>query len=92
MIRLIQAANPSPLTGPGTNTYLLGEGEVTVIDPGPDLDGHLAAILAALTPGEHIGHILVTHAHLDLPSVTCSFPAITSWPGRPPWSHRPMAT
>jgi glyoxylase-like metal-dependent hydrolase (beta-lactamase superfamily II) len=65
LIRLIRADNPSPLTGPGTNTYLLGQGEVTVIDPGPDLDSHLTALLAALQPGERISHILLTHAHLD---------------------------
>jgi hydroxyacylglutathione hydrolase len=64
-IRLIRADNPSPLTGTGTNTYLLGTGDVTVIDPGPDLDSHLAALLASLEPGERIGHILLTHAHLD---------------------------
>ena len=64
-IRLIRADNPSPLTGTGTNTYLLGEGAVAVIDPGPDLDSHLAAILAALSPGERITTILLTHAHLD---------------------------
>lgn len=64
-IRLIRANNPSPLTGTGTNTYLLGKGDVAVIDPGPDLDDHLAAILAALAPGERITTILLTHAHLD---------------------------
>jgi glyoxylase-like metal-dependent hydrolase (beta-lactamase superfamily II) len=64
-IRLIRADNPSALTGTGTNTYLVGQGDVTVIDPGPDLDSHLAALLAALGPGERIGHILLTHAHLD---------------------------
>lgn len=65
MIRLIRADNPSPFTGTGTNTYLVGKGQVTVIDPGPDLDGHLAALRAALQPGERIAHILLTHAHLD---------------------------
>ncbi len=64
-IRLIRADNPSPLTGPGTNTYLLGMGEVAVIDPGPDLDGHFAALMRALQPGERVSHILLTHAHLD---------------------------
>ena len=63
-IRLIRADNPSPLTGAGTNTWILGQGEVVVVDPGPDLDGHLAAILSA-TAGERISHILLTHAHLD---------------------------
>jgi hydroxyacylglutathione hydrolase len=53
------------MTQRGTNTYLLGAGDVTVIDPGPDLAAHLGAILAALAPGERIAQILVTHAHLD---------------------------
>lgn len=64
-IRTVRAPNPSPLTGSGTNTYLLGQGEVAVIDPGPAIDRHLDAILAALDAGERITHILVTHPHLD---------------------------
>lgn len=64
-LRRVLAPNPSPLTGQGTNTWLLGQGAVTVIDPGPDMDNHLAAICAALGPDEHIAQIIVTHAHLD---------------------------
>lgn len=64
-IRTIRAPNPSPLTGSGTNTYIVGRGAVAVIDPGPDLDDHLTAILAALDPTERVSHILVTHPHLD---------------------------
>lgn len=64
-LRRILAANPSAMTWWGTNTYLLGEGEVVVIDPGPDDPAHLAAILSALGPDERIVAILVTHAHLD---------------------------
>jgi glyoxylase-like metal-dependent hydrolase (beta-lactamase superfamily II) len=64
-LRLLTAANPSPLTGTGTNTYLVGAGEVAVIDPGPDLPDHLAAILATLRRGERITRIIVTHAHRD---------------------------
>lgn len=64
-LRRVRADNPSALTGPGTNSYLLGEGEVTVIDPGPALPAHMAALLAALAPGERITRIVVTHAHLD---------------------------
>ncbi len=63
-LRVILAPNPSPLTGPGTNTFLLGRDRVAVIDPGPDLAEHRAAILAAAAPGR-ISHIFVTHAHLD---------------------------
>jgi glyoxylase-like metal-dependent hydrolase (beta-lactamase superfamily II) len=65
LIRLVRADNPSPLTGAGTNSYLLGRGDVVVIDPGPDLDSHFAALFEALGPGERITTILVTHAHLD---------------------------
>lgn len=64
-LRTVLAPNPSPMTHWGTNTYLLGAGEVAVIDPGPADDRHLAALLAALEPGERITQILVTHAHLD---------------------------
>jgi glyoxylase-like metal-dependent hydrolase (beta-lactamase superfamily II) len=64
-IRRILARNPSPMTHHGTNTYLLGEGDVAVIDPGPADTDHLRAILAALAPGERISHVFVTHAHLD---------------------------
>ncbi|MEO1961203.1 MAG: MBL fold metallo-hydrolase [Paracoccus sp. (in: a-proteobacteria)] len=59
----ILAPNPSPLTGPGTNSFLIGRDHVAVIDPGPDDPGHLHAILDA-APGP-ITHILVTHAHRD---------------------------
>lgn len=65
-VRLILAPNPSPMTQNGTNTWLIAaQGQVAVIDPGPDLPAHQAAILAALMPGERIAMILVTHAHLD---------------------------
>lgn len=64
-LRLVLAPNPSPMTERGTNTYLLGEGAVSVIDPGPEDAAHLAAILAALAPGERVAQILVTHAHKD---------------------------
>lgn len=62
---MVRAGNPGPFTGPGTNTFLVGRGEVAVIDPGPDLADHAAAILSALAPGERITRILVTHAHAD---------------------------
>jgi len=65
-LRRVLAPNPSPMTWRGTNTYLLGAGEgVAVIDPGPDDDAHKDAILNALSPWQHISHILVTHAHMD---------------------------
>ncbi|MDX5330396.1 MAG: MBL fold metallo-hydrolase, partial [Caulobacteraceae bacterium] len=61
LIRRVIARNPGPFTFVGTGTYIVGRGEVAVIDPGPDLDEHLDAILAALEPGERVTHILITH-------------------------------
>jgi glyoxylase-like metal-dependent hydrolase (beta-lactamase superfamily II) len=62
-VRRILAPNAGLMTGPGTNTYLLGEREIVVIDPGPDDDAHMAAILdAGAAP---IRWILVTHTHRD---------------------------
>ncbi|HEY1301131.1 MAG TPA: MBL fold metallo-hydrolase [Stellaceae bacterium] len=63
-IRRIVARNPSPFTFHGTGTYVVGSGEVAVIDPGPDLADHVAALLAGLS-GERVTHILVTHTHRD---------------------------
>lgn len=64
-IRRIVAPNPSPMTFRGTNTYLIGDRQVAIIDPGPDEPRHLEALLAALRPDQEVTHILVTHAHLD---------------------------
>src|ERR1700675_3455918 len=63
-IRRIIARNPGPFTFRGTGTYVVGEGEVAVIDPGPDLPEHIEALLMDLA-GETITHILVTHTHRD---------------------------
>lgn len=64
-VRCLVAPNPSPLTGAGTNTWIVGASSLAVIDPGPDDPAHLAAILAAVGPGQRIDRIVVTHAHLD---------------------------
>ena len=64
LVRLT-APNPSVMTGPGTNTYLVGERELVAVDPGPEDDAHLDAVAAA---AEHLGHlqaIVVTHTHPD---------------------------
>ena len=63
-IRRVIANNPGPFTFHGTGTYILGTGNVAVIDPGPDDEEHIGAILAALD-GETISHILVTHTNMD---------------------------
>jgi len=64
MIRRIVARNPSPFTFRGTGTYVVGSGEVAVIDPGPDLADHVEALLTGLS-GERVTHILITHTHRD---------------------------
>ena len=64
LVRRLIADNPGPFTFRGTGTYIVGRGEVAVIDPGPDLPEHLDAILRA-TQGETITAIAVTHTHLD---------------------------
>ena len=63
-LRRILAPNPSPMTWRGTNTYIIGQGHVAVIDPGPNSPAHFDAIMAA-TKGEVIESILVTHSHTD---------------------------
>ncbi len=63
-IRRVVANNPGPFTGPGTSTYILGNEDVAVIDPGPMLPGHVDAILRGLG-SERISHIIVTHTHSD---------------------------
>lgn len=65
LVRVLRAPNPSPLTGDGTNSYLIGRGDITLLDPGPAEPAHLQALLAALRPGERITRILVSHAHHD---------------------------
>jgi glyoxylase-like metal-dependent hydrolase (beta-lactamase superfamily II) len=64
LIRRVIANNPGPFTFMGTGTYIVGHGEVAVIDPGPDDPAHLAAILAAVA-GERVTAIPITHHHAD---------------------------
>ncbi len=64
LIRRVVADNPGPFTFKGTASFIVGRGEVAIIDPGPDDDAHLAALLAAIE-GETVSHILVTHSHRD---------------------------
>ena len=60
----VTCENPSPFTAHGTNSYLLGERRLTVLDPGPASDAHLDALVAAIG-GRPVDTILVTHTHAD---------------------------
>ncbi|HVU75096.1 MAG TPA: MBL fold metallo-hydrolase [Mycobacteriales bacterium] len=64
--RSVRADNPGPLTLEGTNTYVLGEpgGDLVIIDPGPDLAEHRAAVLE-LVQGDHVSAVVLTHTHPD---------------------------
>jgi glyoxylase-like metal-dependent hydrolase (beta-lactamase superfamily II) len=63
-IRRVMAHNPGPFTYFGTGVYIVGKGEVAIIDPGPDIPGHLDTLMKAIA-GERVTHIFVTHGHLD---------------------------
>jgi glyoxylase-like metal-dependent hydrolase (beta-lactamase superfamily II)/8-oxo-dGTP pyrophosphatase MutT (NUDIX family) len=82
----ITAPNPGPMTGPGTNSYLVGAGERwTLIDPGPDSVEHLQAVLSAVAalPGR-LERILVTHTHRDHSPGALAFAQAT---GAPVWGR-----
>jgi glyoxylase-like metal-dependent hydrolase (beta-lactamase superfamily II) len=64
LIRRVVANNPSLMTGPGTNTYLVGIDEVAVIDPGPDVAKHVESIVGAAMR-ERVRWVLLTHTHPD---------------------------
>src|SRR6478609_7438419 len=63
-VRRIVANNPSPFTFKGTVSYIVGRGNLAIIDPGPDDPAHVAALLDAVR-GETVTHIFVTHTHRD---------------------------
>lgn len=71
----ITAPNPGAMTGPGTNTYLVGASEIAVIDPGPALDSHIAKILEA--GAGRIRWILTTHTHKDHSPASAAIKAAT---------------
>ena len=87
LVRRVVAKNPSKYTFLGTGTYVIGRGEVAVIDPGPDDDAHLEALLAAVD-GEQVTHILVTHTHRDHSPLAARLKAAT---GAPTYGFGPHA-
>ena len=85
----VTAPNGSVMTGPGTNTYLVGsEGLWTVVDPGPASEAHHQAVLAALAQcGGRLERILVTHTHKDHSPGAAALAQAT---GVPVWGRRPL--
>src|SRR5919108_3180896 len=63
-VRRLLANNPGPFTFKGTVSYIVGRGQVAIVDPGPLDETHVAALLDAVR-GETVTHIFVTHTHRD---------------------------
>jgi glyoxylase-like metal-dependent hydrolase (beta-lactamase superfamily II) len=87
LIRRLIAPNPSAYTFTGTCTYIVGEGEVAILDPGPDDDAHLASLLAAVA-GERVAYIVLTHTHRDHSALTPRLRAATGAPVVGARAHR----
>jgi glyoxylase-like metal-dependent hydrolase (beta-lactamase superfamily II) len=71
----LTAPNPGVMTGPGTNSYIVGTRELAVIDPGPAIESHIDALRAAV--GERLKWILCTHTHLDHSPAAAALKAAT---------------
>jgi len=87
-VRRILCANPGSFTFRGTNTYIIGRGQVAVLDPGPADAAHLAAILRAVER-ERVTHILVSHTHRDHSPGAAALVAAT---GAPTFGFGPHVT
>jgi glyoxylase-like metal-dependent hydrolase (beta-lactamase superfamily II) len=84
-VRALCAGNSGPFTFEGTVSYIVGRGNVAIIDPGPDDERHIEALLGAVR-GETVTHILVTHTHRDhSPAV----PAVKAATGAPSYGEGP---
>jgi glyoxylase-like metal-dependent hydrolase (beta-lactamase superfamily II) len=75
-VRRVLCNNSSPFTFTGTVSYIVGQGKVVIIDPGPDDEAHAAALLGAVR-NETVTHILVTHTHRDHSPNTARIKAAT---------------
>jgi glyoxylase-like metal-dependent hydrolase (beta-lactamase superfamily II) len=85
LIARVVADNPGPFTFTGTGTYIVGERDVAVIDPGPDLPEHIEALKRALD-GRRVSHILVTHTHSDHSPAA---QPLKEWSGAPTYGFGP---
>jgi glyoxylase-like metal-dependent hydrolase (beta-lactamase superfamily II) len=72
-VRRIIAPNPGVMTGPGTNTYLVGEGDLAIIDPGPAIDSHIQLLISETK--NRLRWILCTHTHQDHSPATAALKA-----------------
>jgi glyoxylase-like metal-dependent hydrolase (beta-lactamase superfamily II) len=79
LVRSLLAPNPSPFTYTGTQVFIVGEGEVAVIDPGPDDPGHIETLVRGLA-GERVAAILCTHTHRDHSPASLALQAATGAP------------
>jgi glyoxylase-like metal-dependent hydrolase (beta-lactamase superfamily II) len=86
-VRAIAAGNPGPFTFKGTVSYIVGRGQVAIIDPGPDDAAHIAALLDAVR-GETVSHIFVTHTHRDHSPAATKIKAATGAPVLAQGPHR----
>lgn len=89
--RLI-APNSGPFTFTGTCSYLIGRDTLMVIDPGPEIDLHLTALINAIA-GRPVSHIVVTHTHRDHSPLARQLSALTGapiWGCAPHWAARPL--
>jgi glyoxylase-like metal-dependent hydrolase (beta-lactamase superfamily II) len=75
-VRRVMANNPGPFTFKGTVSYIIGKRNVAIVDPGPDDEAHIHALLAAVN-GERVTHIFVTHTHRDHSPATPALKAAT---------------
>src|SRR5437764_3646555 len=87
-VRRVLANNPSPFTFKGTVSYIVGRGRVGIIDPGPDDQRHIGALLDAV-PGETVSHVFVTHTHRDHSPAAAHIKAVTGATVLAEGPHRP---
>jgi glyoxylase-like metal-dependent hydrolase (beta-lactamase superfamily II) len=88
LVRRVVAGNAGSFTFTGTCSYILGEGRVAIVDPGPDLPEHVAALLDAVR-GETVTHIVVSHTHRDHSPAARTVKAATGAPIVGCGAHRP---
>ncbi len=93
LIARVVCNNPSPFTFYGTGTYLIGHDDLVIIDPGPNDDEHLAALIKAID-GRVVSHILITHPHADPSPLAPQLSGVTGakiWGKSENKGHKPIS-